>query len=254
MTRDEAKRILLLYRPDSVEPPDPEMEGALNLLKRDAELREWFEAHCATQSAIRNALRTISPPAALKEQILSERPKAAATPAWRRPSNVLLIASLLALLIVSGVWWQRQSGVTEELSYDAYRGRMVRTALRLYGMELETNSTPVIRAYLGQQHARADFALPSGLAEASPTGCGVLSWQGNSVSMVCFHSGRTLKPGEKTDLFLFVMKSDAAIGAPDQPAPKFAEENRMLTASWREGDLVYLLATEGDEEFLRKFL
>lgn len=49
MTRDEAKRILLLYRPDSVEPPDPEMEGALNLLKRDAELREWFEAHCATQ-------------------------------------------------------------------------------------------------------------------------------------------------------------------------------------------------------------
>jgi hypothetical protein len=254
MTRAEAKQVLALYRPGSPEAPDAELAGALELVNKDAELRNWFKDHCASQGAIRAAFRSIRPPEALREQILSEKPADVPTLAWRKPAKLALVTVLSVALVVMVAQLLDRTGHTEDLSFASYRGRMVGTALRLYGMDLETNNTAVIRAYLGQRQARADFSLPKGLAGTTATGCGVLSWQGNPVSMICFRSGRPLKEGEKTDLFLFVMNRTAAPDAPRATTPQIAPENRMITASWTDGDLIYILAAEGDERFLRKYL
>jgi hypothetical protein len=254
MTREEAKNILLLYRAGTGDAQDPAMRDALRLAGQDAELDRWFATHRARQLAIRAAFRGVQPPSALKEQILSEQPRPATIPRSRKPAKLILACVVALVLIVIGVEWKQHRDVQSELSFASYRGRMVRTALRIYGMDLETNNTAAIRAYLGQQQSRADYNLPKTLSDTTATGCGVLTWQGHRVSMICFHSGRPLKPGEKTDLFLFVMNRDAAGDAPQNALPQITLVNRMITASWTEGDLTYVLATQGDEQFLRKYL
>ena len=253
MTRDEAKQVLLRHQPGLLNPDDGEMNAALQMVEQDAELRDWFEAHCARQAALRAAFRSVQPPEGLKQQILSERPAPVAKSTWRKPAVVTLVTLLAIAIVGSSLWWKERSELDKELSYATYRGAMV-NALRMYAMDMETNSTPAIREYLAQQQALADFELPQNLAAAKPTGCGVLNWQGNSVTMVCFHSGRPLRPGEQTDLFLFIMPKDAALRTPPTGAPQIAQENRMVTATWTTGNLVYLLATEGDESFLRNYL
>lgn len=254
MTRDEAKNILLSYRPGADDRQEPATRDALHLAEQDAELSQWFAENRARQSAIRVAFRSIQPPSGLSEQILSERPRSPLANKWRKPVALLLASTALVLLTFIGMEWKQQRDVQSEFSFASYRGRMVRGALRMYGMDLETNSLAVIRAHLGQQQARADYTLPASLAETPTTGCGVLIWQGHRVSMICFNSGRPLKPGQKTDLFLFVMNRNAAGNPPKDAVPKIVPVNRMMTASWTEGDLTYVLAAEGDEGFLRKFL
>lgn len=254
MTLDEAKDILLSYRPGADDQQDPATREALRLAEQDAELGQWFAEHRARQSAIRAAFRSIQPPKGLREQILSERPRLPVKHNFWKPATLILAGATLLFLTLIGIEWKRHRDVQSELSFDSYRGRMVRGALRMYSMDLETNNLVAIRGYLGQRQARADYTLPAPLAETPTTGCGVLTWQGHRVSMICFDSGRPLKPGQKTDLFLFVLNQNAAGNAPKDAVPKIVPVNRMMTASWTEGDLTYILAAEGDEGFLRKFL
>lgn len=254
MTPDDAKRILASHRPWAGEPADPETNAALELVRQDADLSRWFAQHCARQEQIRESLLRVKPPAALLEQILSERPTPSPIPAGRKLPALITAALLLLALGGAGFWFTQRAGTNGELSYANYRGRMVRTALRLYGMDLETNSPAVIRAYLAEHHARADYQLPPRLAAAASAGCGVLKWQGNPVTMVCFKSGRPLKPTEKADLFLFVISRQAAPDSPAGSEPQLQQVNKLMTASWSAGDNVYLLAAPGDEAFLTQFL
>jgi hypothetical protein len=253
VTRDEAKRIAALYRPGAPELADPEMAEALELARIDAELRAWFEEHSASQSAIRDAFRAIKPPEGLEAQILSERIRTGREASWRKPVRLAAATALVLAIVILITEWSGRPSAGKDLNFSSYRSRMVGTALRLYGMDMETNDLPAIRGYLQAKQALADFTLPQGLGTATATGCGVLTWQGNRVSMVCFKTGRPLKPGQVTDLYLFVINRSAAPGAPAGAAPKFAPENRLMTASWTEGDLLFLLATEGDEEALRQY-
>lgn len=255
MTRDEARRTLSLFRPWTNDAEAPEFAEALALTRQDAELGRWFAQHCAAQSAIRAGFQSISPPAGLKEQIISEHKARVRAAKWGNPRTIAATICVLTALVVICVWFLRSPYGESGTDFTAYRSRMVRTALSpSYSMDLETNSTPAIRAYLAQHQATSNYALSQPLTTTTATGCGVLNWQGHRVTMVCFHSGRPLPPGEKTDLFLFVMDRDAAPNAPKSGQPQFAQVNRMLTASWTQDGMVYLLAAPGDEEFLKKYL
>ena len=72
MNVNEAKSILLLYRPGTAETEDPQIAEALELASSTPELTGWLVAHCACQSAISQKLRQITVPAGLKEQIISD--------------------------------------------------------------------------------------------------------------------------------------------------------------------------------------
>ena len=249
MNRHEAQEILLLYRPGTDDADDAQMAAALELVKRDPELAKWFEDHCALHQAVRAKLKQIAVPAGLKEQILSERKMSDVILWWHRPA-VLAVAACVALLIGIASVWLRPA---DRDSFSAYRHWMVRTALRTYTMDLETNDLNQIRAYLAQKNSHADYVLPQSLEKTAGTGCVAMSWHGNKVSMVCFKSGKPLGPGEKSDLFLFVIDRSSVPGAPSLAAPEFTKVNKLMTASWSLGNKVYLLAANGDEQFIRKF-
>ncbi|TAK93426.1 MAG: hypothetical protein EPO07_18145 [Verrucomicrobia bacterium] len=58
----------------------------------------------------------------------------------------------------------------------------------------------------------------------------------------------------KSDLYLFVADRSTIPDAPTGNRLQVEQVNRLTTASWTVGEKVYVLAAEGDETFLRRFL
>jgi hypothetical protein len=245
----QAKQVLSTYRPWA-DATNPAFAEALVLVRADEDLRRWFDTHCATQSAIRTRLQGITIPPGLKEQILSEHHSRQKV-VWLRQPAMLAAAAIVAILVsLAALWNLRPAKEREDLTLAGYRNRMVRTAVRTYSMDLETNSVPEIRSYLAQHQAHADFKAPATLDRAPAVGCGVLSWQGNRVSMVCFHSGQTLAAGQKADLLLFVVDRNALPDAPPEDTPVVAAVGKVVTTSWSDGNKTYVLAKlENDAAF-----
>ena len=245
----EAKEILTLYRPGTEDAHDPAFAEALQLCQRDPELKHWFDEHCEVYTALRARLKGIPVPEGLKEQILAER-KVHSTTFSRRS---IVLAAVTAVAVLTGLL-SLLLKPREDTSLLAFQSQMTTTSLSVYGM-YETNDLTEIRSYFTQRGLDAGYVLPGGLEKnAKPTGCVAITWHGHRVSMICFHSGKDLPPGEKSDLFLFVTGNSSVSKGPKSDAPILAKVNRATTASWSRGGKTYLLVADGDEEFLRKHL
>ncbi|MSU60268.1 MAG: hypothetical protein EXS35_19210 [Pedosphaera sp.] len=250
MTTQQIKENLLRYRPGTADAEDADFAEALALARQDAELGRWFDDRCKVQTILRRRFEETEVPAGLKEQIISEYRAAQVRRRWRQTAVVTALAACAVLIAVFFLW--RQPG-SDEQSLSAFGRRMVKTAVKTYGMDVETNDAAAIRAYLAAKKAHADFVVPERLAATAYSGCAVLPWQSRTVSMICFRSGKPLAPGEKSDLFLFVVDQNAVKDAPKSNQPVFAKQNRMTTATWAAGGRVYFLAGNGDEAFLRQY-
>jgi hypothetical protein len=251
VNNQEAKRILALFRPGSADEQDPSFDEARQLAKTDPELARWFEAHCQTYLLLRQRFQAIPIPPGLKEQILSERK--IQRPLFQRYWRPLLAMAAVVVLLL-GLDFGLNPFHSAKGRYAAYRKRMIKSALGGYYMDLTTSDPVRIRAFLTTNHAPADYPLPAGLKTAAVVGCVVSSWQGNPVSMVCFKTGRPLAPGDQSDLWLFVTSRQSLASASAPAAPVFDRVNKATTASWSDDHNNYLLAVEGDQALLRKYL
>jgi hypothetical protein len=251
VNRDEAKNILLIYRPGTADAADPQIAGALALAERDLELKAWLAAHCARQAALREKFRQLGPPAGLKEKILSAQAAREKIVFWRPWIALAAAAVILALGTLTLVLFPKR-GADDTLA--VYQNRMAGVALRGYGMDLATNDQARIRAYLAQNQAPADFALPPALKQAALVGCGVEGWQNTKVSMICFHTGRADAADGRSDLWLFVVDGASVKGAPAGVSPRISKVNRLVTATWTQDGRLYMLGSEGGEETLKKYL
>jgi hypothetical protein len=248
---NEAKQILLLHRHGLADADDPEIAEALALAKREPELARWLEEHCARQFVLRDRFRQIPVPAGLKEQIISEYAAERRRILWRKKSVPAVLAVLVLLAMFAPLWFSRH-GHDDTLTI--YQNRMASIALRGYAMDLATNNPEQIRTFLAQNHAPADFVLPAALNQAALTGCAVEGWQNVKVSMICFRTGKSPAAGEQSDLWLFVVDRASVRGVPAGNTPFFSKANRLTTAIWTEGDKLYLLGTEGDEQAIKPYL
>jgi hypothetical protein len=246
MTPQEAKSILLLYRPGTTDAMDPTFADALNLCERDAELKAWFENHCALYLALRAKFKGTQVPEGLKEQILAERNLH--VPA-RKPARLVpaLAAILIVLVGVSAFWLLTHPPQT----YPIFRDRMVSKAFRTYGMDLTSEDPGRVRAYLAGRQAPSEFELPPGLASTRLVGCVATSWRGYPVSMICFNSRRSQ---DETDLWLFVVDHGALSGGPQGEDPRIRYANGVATASWTRSNQTYVLVMQGREEEIRQYL
>jgi len=257
MNRDDAKTILLLYRPGTADAADPQMAEALALVKQDADLARWFEEHCARQEALRAKFRQIPVPAGLKEQIISEQVALTRMAARRRSvvvATLAVAAIVVSLLVLARSWFPRGGNMKNYNTLANYQSQMVYIATSGYGMNYTTNDLTQIRTYLARHHAPADYTLPPSLAKTAATGCAVENWGNATISMICFRTGKPLPPNEPGDLWLFVVDRAAVKDAPSTTSLQFTQINRIITAAWIQGDKLYLLGTEGDEQTIRKYL
>jgi hypothetical protein len=189
----------------------------------------------------------------LKEQIISEQAAQEKIISWR-PNAILVAAAVvaaLALVVLAPLWFQHRGN---EETFAIYRSRMADVALRGYTMDLATNNPARVRAYLAQNHAPADYVLPAPLEKTAVTGCAIEGWQGAKVSMICFRTGRPLPPGEQSDLWLFVIDRSTVKNAPPMGSRQFVRVNKLMTVTWTQGDTLYVLGMEGDEQTLQQYL
>jgi hypothetical protein len=245
----EAKETLLLYRPNTADDEDADFADALVCAKNDPELKTWFEQHCAMQRAVFSSFERIKPPEGLKEQIISER-EAHMTWGSRRKAAVLVFATLAIAAVIG--WALVFSGPRPDKSFATFRARMAGTVLRYPKMDLETNDLRQIRQYLAEHNGQKDYLLSAALEKTAGTGCAILNWHGNRISMVCFHSGRGSDPKD-ADLFLFIVDRSAVSNAPAGRSPEAQKVKGLATASWSEGNKTFILAGTGDEKFLQQY-
>lgn len=244
MNRREAQSLLAAWREGRSDPGDPNLEAALKFAREDPQVRDWFAQQQAFHQGVRDALQAIPVPPDLAERILA---RAKTTrPTFVRGSRALLAAAagVLALLIALP-WLPRKGG--DQPDFATFRHRLVRAALREYRMDIETNNLAEIRGFLARGLAPAAFELPPSLEALPPVGCGVLSWQGEPVSMVCFNGDRLGM------VFLFVVPARNLADAP--PASLRLEQvNKLGTASWTRGDQTYVLAAGASLDDIRQLL
>lgn len=201
--------------------------------------REAFDAK------VRAELRSIEPPAGLRQRILRDRPAEA-------PRGVLSVSfwrpvlAAAALVACAAVGWSLFRTPAEDRTLAGFQNRMAGFAVRQYSMDLFTNDLAAVRAYLRQNEAPADFELRGSLAQTSVKGGAKLSWQGKPVAMVCFDG-----PKEKT-LYLFVIDSSAVGQSPAQPLAQPLKG--LAAAAWQSGGKTYLLAAELPEAELQAYL
>lgn len=254
MNREEAKMILLRYRPGTPDAGDPQIAAALALAEGDAALKDWFAQHCAQQNALRQKFREIKPPAGLKEQIISEHAAEVRRRAFQRNLVMAGVALILGGLLLATFW---RPPLADDDTFAIFRSRMVSTALRGYTMDLNSDNPNQIRNYLTQNHAPADYVLPAPLKKVTPTGCSIEGWQAAKVAMICFHTGKTAAD-KSTDLWLFVVDRRAVKNLPenlsDLKSVELAKVNQMTTAVWLNGDKLYLLGMKSDAAAVRQFL
>jgi hypothetical protein len=246
MNRDQARHILLDYRPE-LDEPEAQTQAALDLAMRDNELNRWFIEQQSLRRTIRAELHSIMPPPDLKQTILVHGKSKLAGPAWWRAEFAWAAAAAIALLIaVAALWLRPQS---ESLDFAAFQARMTGFAVREYRMDILTNDPQEIRRYLAERGSPSDYLLPTGLQAAQPIGGARLSWQGHPVSMICFDLN------ERDMLYLFILPESAIQeGRPPPGIPQFTPSKGLMTASWSREQQVYLLAGPLSIEVLRSLL
>jgi uncharacterized membrane protein YbaN (DUF454 family) len=225
----EAKKVLLACRPGTDDLRSAEAETALELARRDPELRQWWYQHQQFQKEAKGAFSEIPVPEHLRERILL-RAKVVKLPLWRSPV-VLSAAAAIAIILAIVAVWQRPSA---ENSFQTFRSRMVNAVLRQYRMEVETTNMVQIRAFFSTNGAPADYVLPQNLNQLPAQGAGMLSWQDRRVSMVCLDSGVS------GTAFLFVVDKSSTGHPPGQR--EFARVSELNTVSWTDGDKTYVFA------------
>jgi hypothetical protein len=72
--------------------------------------------------------------------------------------------------------------------------------------------------------------------------------------MICFRTGKPLPPGQQSDLWLFVIERFTVKDAPPMSSRQFVQINKLMTVTWTEGDKLYMLGTEENEQILRQYL
>lgn len=242
MTSEQAKAILALYRPGSPDAEDPYFAPALSRAREDSALADWFARHCASYQSLQKTWRQLPVPADLMENILAGQKILKPSFGQR---YALALAAAAAVLILAALTLS-QLNFRGEDRFENFRSRMVSSALRSYEMDIVTNRTDAVRAYLETHGAPADYQVPKKLAELSTTGGGVLRWRNHPVSMHCFDRGQ----GQM--VFLFVIHRSAMPNPPAE-SPQIAKENKLLTMSWSEGDRTYVLAGPDEPGFEGKY-
>jgi hypothetical protein len=252
----EAKKILLLYRP-AVDRDDPDFVEALTFTKADPELNTWFQQHCAFQNAARSAFNDIPIPEGLKEQILSER-KAHLTLTSRR--RALVAACAVVVIAFCGVLTYRSIFPPEtriEKTFANYHSYAISQIIRYPSMDIMTNDVQAIRAKLTERGQRDLVFTPSvdkivAMTNIAGTGGKALDWQDKPVAMICLSSGKKGVP-KTGDLFLFVVDNSAIKGRPGTSPVVTQVRRGIVSGSWTSGDKTYILAGLGDEDFLKQY-
>ena len=246
MDNQEAKFILNAYRPGGEDASDPRFTEALEQARRDPLLERWFSKSGAFDAAMTEKLRAIEVPLDLRDNILTGA-KVSRLPRWPF-IKWAIAAALISLVIVGSVIW-RETRPAQLAGWQNQALDVVSSLLRNQAtFDAESHDPAELMSWLHSHHVPVAQTLPQNLAKLASVGCKTFSWNGTPVSVICF-----MRP----DGGLVHLVATAATPASNRSAkaqPKFVQRGHWATVTWREGDKVYMVATEASPDQLRNYL
>ncbi len=248
MDNREAKFILNAYRPGGQDASDARFAEAIEQARRDPILERWFNESVAFDTAMTEKFRAIEVPPDLRESILAGA-KVSRPLRWSNPLLKWAIAAALISMAILGflIWhetrpahlggWQNQaldvisSLVRNESSFDA-----------------QSHNADELMAWLRANHAPAARILPQNLDKLESLGCKTFSWAGKPVSVICF------RRSDGGLIHLVTMSASAESDRKLKRQPRVVQQDHWATATWRDGEVLYMLALEGSLDQLRAYL
>jgi hypothetical protein len=244
MDEQEARLILQSYAPGA-ERHNPEVAAALEAAARNPELAGWFAEEQAFDRAVAAHLEAVPAPFGLKTRILAQlAPPPAASRPWSLAVKLAGVAALLFLLVQVVSFFRPPAS---EARVSNYAQEMV-SFIRLGGaLDMESHDLGKIEAWLSQKNAAPQF-VPPNLASLRPLGCRLLSFRGQTVTLICFQQG----PDRLAHLFVVDRAALPRLKPGD--AVILQREGDWTTATWAEKDRVYMIAAQGDETAVQPYL
>jgi hypothetical protein len=239
MNTTEAKFILQARRPDGQDDADPRFAEALEQARRDPLLTEWLAREQAFDMVVAGKLRSVQPPAGLREAILAGARMSRPVPFWRRP-QVLALAASVAIIVGLVVAWpamrpavgvdQLALGVMSEMNSVAHHDAMPRARGALHTLLTDSGT-------------RLAAGIPFDFDLLKASGCRSLRIGGREVLEVCF---------ERTAGFhLYVARRGDFHGDGE---PMFRERGTLASVTWTDARYAYTLVTTEGTDALQKVL
>jgi hypothetical protein len=250
MDNREAKFILNAYRPGGQDANDPRFADALRQVRRDPILQRWFDESVAFDAAMTEKLCAIKVPPDLRESILAGV-KVSRAPTWKNRLRKWAIAAAVVLSASLGVLiWHHYTRPAPVAGWrlqalDAILSSIARNESHFDA--ISRNPADLVK-WLRANYAPAGEKLPGSLDKLPSIGCKTFLWRGKPVSLICF----TLPEGRA--IHLVITNVSAESGRPIEHEAKLSQQGRWATATWCEGDKIYMLAMEGSRNQLRRYL
>ena len=246
MNNQEAQFILNAYRPNGQDAADPQLAEALAQARHDPVLHRWFDDCLAFDNAITEKLCSVEVSAGLRESILAGG-KVSRPSGWKRPLHKLAIAAAILLFAIAGF-------VMREISKPRLAGwqtealdvvsSLVKGKSRF---DFQSHNSAELVAWLADNRAITATKIPPRLLGLQSLGCKTFSWNGTDVSVLCFVS-------DGREVHLVMTKASAAANRALKSEPQMVQRGDWATATWRSGEMVYMLALQGSHDQLRSYI
>jgi anti-sigma factor RsiW len=247
MNSQEVMRILDGYRPGFGAEADPQVAEALRQVERDPALAQWLASQQRFDVEMSAAVKGISVPPDLKQQILKSR-NIIKVPFWSRPlpsawrAPIAAAAAVLVLATISGAIIAQPASPFSDFRLDLVTQDWGGTP----HLDFESNDLNKLKQWLAEHQGVSDFTLPAGLSSLSIRGCRAFRRDGEKVSQICLADG-------PRHLHLFIVNRADFPDLLPEGAPDFEKCGVWKTASWRQGDKTYVLTGLNSHTFVNKF-
>ena len=251
MDNREAKFILSAYRPGGQDANDPRFSEALQQVRRNPILERWFRESIAFDALITEKLRAAAVPSDLRESILAgvKVTRRESIRGRRNRLRKLAIAAAVVLSATLGVLIWRTTQPVHLADWQSGALDVISSLVsKQSSFDAESANAGELLAWLRTNHVPSAQKLPDNLDKLTSLGCKTLLWHGKPISVICF------KRPDGGLIHLVMTNVSATSDRAIKPEAKVIQQGHWATATWREGDMTYMLALEGSRDGLRSYL
>ena len=251
MTIEEAKSILHGYRPDGADANDPLFAAALELVRRDPALGEWFAQQQAFDSDMTADYEAVPAPAGLRDGILAAAAVGKSQTSYRswwrkrvliRAAMAASIALLLTLALTLRPKPQLPAAHSPLADFVIADAQHPKSHAGQHGHEAdELNRT------LKLPTTQLGALKPLDFASLRNTGCRTVNVEGRDVLEVCFR-----RNGVGLHCYIARRADFPSLTAPTKP--EVTDKSIACIASWSDSANLYLVVTKPDRAALEKLL
>lgn len=257
-TMNEQKAMFLLsaYRPEHQDREDPGFREALELVQKNSGMREWLEEQMAFDRAAAKALREISIPENLRENILAGGSVSGRNrTGWRNWFSIPALRAIAAILVVGffAVFAVLSRTDTADDWKEAALAAVTDLSEMKVSLDLETKNPEAIREWLVQMEPNlvADYPVP--IDQAGAVGCKKVRTDDGLVTILCFEQDGKV-------FHLASYHEPRVFGLQVARDPVLEKVGKWWSATWSRGEFTHMLIAsdknvkgDGLLEFIEEF-